>query len=186
MAEPHAPVPGTMTAEEFFALPDDGKRYELLDGVVEEMTAPNPKHQRVVGRLLVLLVRALQESGRGEVFLAPYDIVLDVHTVLQPDLVFIANENAGIVNDKNVRGAPDFVVEVLSPSTRRKDVLRKSRLYARAGVPWYWIVDPEIDRVEFMQRDGGDYALAARFDAPAVAEPPGFPTVRIPLDALFA
>jgi Uma2 family endonuclease len=175
-----------MTVEQFFALPDDGKRYELLDGVVEEMTAPNVKHQRVIGRLHVLLVRMLQEAGLGEVFLAPFDVVLGDRTVAQPDLLFIRNETAHILNERNARGAPDLVIEVLSESTRRKDVLRKRRLYARARVGWYWVVDPEVDRIEFLRLDGDDYALAARFDAPAVAEPPGFPTVRIDLAALFA
>jgi Uma2 family endonuclease len=175
-----------MTVDEFFALPDDGKRYELLDGVVEEVTAPNIRHQRLVGRLFVTLVDALQQTGQGEVFIAPLDVVLDQRTVAQPDLLFIANENAGILNDRNARGAPDLVVEVLSESTRRKDILRKRRLYARAGVSWYWIVDPEIDRIEFLRREGDDFELAARADAPAKAEPPGFPAVRIDLAVLFA
>ncbi len=187
MSEPQLPVPGHMTVEQFFALPDDGKRYELLDGVVEEMTAPpNTKHQRVIARLLVGLVRMLQEAGLGEVFVAPFDVVLGDRTVLQPDLLFISNEDAGILNERNARGAPTLVIEVLSESTRRKDVLRKRRLYASAGVRWYWIVDPEIDRIEFLQREGEDFTLAARADAPAVAEPPGFPSVRIDLAALFA
>jgi Uma2 family endonuclease len=186
MAEPHHPVPGRMTVEQFFALPDDGKRYELLDGVVEEMTAPNTKHQRVIGRLYVLLVRMLQEAGLGEVLLSPFDVVLGDRTVLQPDLLFISNEDAGILNARNARGAPTLVIEVLSESTRRKDVLRKRRLYASAGVAWYWIVDPEIDRIECLRLDGDDYAVAALFDAPIVGEPPAFPSVRIDLAILFA
>lgn len=179
------PVHGRMTVDEFFALPDDGKRYELLDGVVEEMTAPNTKHQRVIGRLYVILVAILQDMALGEVLLAPYDVVLDDFTVLQPDLVYVSRGNASVITEANARGAPDLVIEVLSPSTRRKDVVRKSRLYARAGVPFYWIVDPEVDRIEFMARDGDVFTLAARADAPTVAEPPGFPTVRIDLAALF-
>ena len=186
MAEPHAPVPGPMTVEQFFAMPDDGKRYELLDGVVEEVTAPTIRHQRVVTRLVVMLVRMLHESGLGEVFVAPLDVVLGDRTVAQPDLLFVSNENARILNERNARGAPDLVIEVLSDSTRRKDVLRKRRLYARAGVAWYWIVDPEIDRIEFLRLEGDDYAVVGRFEAPAVAEPPGFPSVRLDLAALFA
>ena len=186
MAEPHAPVPGRMTVDDYLAMPDEGKRYELLDGVLEEMTAPNLKHQRLLARLFLILVDALQQRGMGEVLFAPFDVLLDDRTVLQPDLLFVANENAHILNERNVRGAPDLVIEVLSESTRRKDVLRKRRLYARAGVAWYWVVDPEIDRIEFLRREGDDFALDSRADAPAVAEPPGFPTVRIDLAALFA
>lgn len=84
MAEPHAPVPGRMTAAQFFARPHDGKRYELLDGVVEEVTAPSVKHQRVIGRLFVSLVGMLQDAGLGEVFVAPLDVVLSDRTVAQP------------------------------------------------------------------------------------------------------
>ena len=185
MAEPHAPVPGSMTADAYLALPDDGRRYELLDGSLEEMTAPTLKHQRVIGRLHVLMVHALQDARVGEVLLAPFDVVLDERTVLQPDLVFVRRENAGVLTPRNARGAPDVVVDVLSDSTRRKDVVRKARLYARAGVPWYWVVDPDVDRIEFLRRDGEGYALAGRADAPAVAEPPDFPGVRIDLAALF-
>jgi len=175
-----------MTVEQFFAMPDDGKRYELLDGVVEQMTAPNIRHQRISLRLLVWMVHTLQDSGLGEVFSPPCDVVLDEHTVLQPDAVFVALANGGIVTERNLRGAPEVVVEILSESTRRKDVLRKRRLYARAGVSWYWIIDPEIDRIEFLKRDGDDFVLAALADSPAVAEVPGFPSVRIDLAALFA
>jgi Uma2 family endonuclease len=185
MAEPHVLVPGNMTVDDYLAMPDDGKRYELLDGSLEEMTGPNLKHQRVLLRLAVLLVRELQDAGVGEVLTAPFDVVLGERTVLQPDVLFIRCENTGVLNDRNARGAPDVVVEVLSDSTRRKDVVRKTRLYARAGVPWYWVVDPDVDRIEFLRRDGEGYALVGRADAPGVAEPPDFPGVRIDLAALF-
>lgn len=168
-------------------MPDDGRRYELLDGSLEEMTAPGLKHQRLVGRLYVALVRALQDPGIGEVLLSPFDVVLDERTVLQPDLVFIRRENAAILNPRNARGAPDLVIEVLSEATRRKDVVRKARLYARAGVEWFWVVDPEIDRIEFLRRSGEEgYELAARADRSAVVEPPGFPGVLLDLAALLA
>lgn len=186
MAEPQIPVPGRLTVDDYLALPDDGRRFELLDGVLEEMTSPTLKHQRVIGRLYVLLVHALQDTGAGEVLLAPFDVILDERTVLQPDLVVIRRENAGILNPLNARGAPDVAIEVLSPSTRRKDEVRKARLYARAGVPFYWVVDPEIDRVEFLALSGEGYALLARAEAPAMVDAPGFEGVRLPLAALFA
>lgn len=184
MAEPQ--VPGHLTVDDYLALPEDGRRFELLDGVLEEMTSPTLKHQRAIGRLYVLLVHALQDAGVGEVLLAPFDVILDERTVLQPDLVVIRRENSGILNPRNARGAPDVAIEVLSPSTRRKDELRKARLYARAGVPWYWIVDPEVDRIEFLRRAGEHYELVARGEAPSTIDAPGFDGVRIPLAALFA
>ncbi len=185
MAEPHAPVPGNMTADDYLAMPDDGRRYELLDGVLEEMTAPNIKHQRVIGRLHVLMVHALQDTGIGEVLLAPFDVILGVRSVLQPDLHFVRGENAGVLTPRNARGAPDIVVEVLSQSTRRKDVVRKARIYADAGVPWYWVVDPDVDRIEFLRRRDAGYELVVRAERPEIAEPPAYPSLRIPLDDLF-
>lgn len=186
MAEPQLPVPGPLTVDDYLALPEDGRRFELLDGVLEEMTSPTLKHQRVIGRLYVLLVHALQDVGVAEVLLAPFDVILDDRTVLQPDLVVIRHENAGILNPRNARGAPDVAIEVLSPSTRRKDEVRKARLYARAGVPFYWVVDPEVDRIEFLRHTGDGYALISRAAAPATVDAPGVEGVRIALGALFA
>jgi Uma2 family endonuclease len=162
MVEPHTQVPGSMTVDEFFALPDDGKRYELLDGVVQEMTAPNTKHQRVVLRLAVLLVHALQDEGFGEVFVAPYDIVLDDRTVLQPDVVFVANERAGIVNERNVRGTPDLVVEVLSPNPRIGSTEERVGWYAEYGVRECWLIHQdrsEVAVIGFADRRLGERRL---------------------------
>lgn len=187
MTEPQLPVPGPMTADEYLAMPeDDGRRFELLDGVLEEMSGANLKHQRVIGRLYLLLHGALQTTGLGEVLFAPFDVVLGERTVLQPDLIFIRRENSEVLNPRNARGAPDLVIEVLSESTRRKDMIRKARLYARAGVGWYWVADPEIDRLEFLRLEGDAYVVAARGDAPEIVDAPGFPGVRIALADLFA
>lgn len=179
----HAAPDGEMDADAFLALPADGVLRELLDGVVHVNPSAVPRHQRIVGRLWDAM-RPL--AARGEVFMAPLDVVLSKRTVLQPDLFFVSRDRADIVGPKNVRGAPDLVVEVLSESNRRRDLVDKLRLYARARVPTYWVVDPDADRVEVYALDDARYALRAVHARGGIVVPDGFPDVRLDLDALFA
>lgn len=179
----HAAHDRIMDAKAFLALPDDGVQRELLDGVVHVNPAAVPRHQRVVIRLLDAL-RPL--ALRGEVFVAPLDAVLSKRTVVQPDVLFVSRARAAIVGAKNVRGAPDLVVEVLSKRNRRRDLVVKMRLYAEAAVPAYWVVDPDADRVELHALDGAAYALRGAHARPGVVVPDGFPGVRLDLEALFA
>ena len=136
-----------LTIDEYAELPNDGKRYQLLDGDLDVTPAPSPFHQTVSRRLQFILMQALEETGEGAVFNAPIDVVLDRTSVVQPDLVFIRREQFHIVGEKNIQGVPDLVVEILSPSSRRTDALLKSRLYASFAIPSYWIVDPDLDRL---------------------------------------
>jgi Uma2 family endonuclease len=169
---------------DYEALPDDGQRYELIDGELHVSHSPTTKHQRVCLRLAVLLTNALADAG--EVFISPYDVELDFETIVQPDLLFIPKAQANIVTDKRVVGVPALVIEILSPGTRRKDVRVKHGVYARFGVPQYWLVDPEIDRVEvFVLVDGGyekrvEANSGESFDAPELPVP-----VRVDLRTLF-
>ena len=179
------PGPIRLTVDDLRDLPDDGKRYELIDGELHVTPSPAPKHQRVSSKLQFLLVVALQHTDQGEVYNAPMDVVLDDATVVQPDLLFLRTEHLHFIGEKNIQGAPDLVVEILSPSTRRHDVLVKSSLYARFGVPSYWIVDPDLDRIELYRLDGTAYRLATTVQSPAVAEPEEFPGLRLPLLEIF-
>jgi len=139
--------------EDLLAMPDDGRRHELLEGDLLVSPSPTPRHQRVVGHLLGLLLQ-LQEAGRGEVYPAPLDVVFDQHTVFEPDVLFIRTERLGIVTDRNVSGAPDLVVEVLSDSTRDVDLGPKLHAYSRYGVAEYWVVDPNANTVQVFRREG--------------------------------
>ncbi len=154
-----------MTAAEFLELPDDGKRYELIEGEVVLNASPVTRHQRISRVLLVQLDRYFEERGGGEVFDAPYDVVLDEENVVVPDLVVVTSDRAAIINPRNVHGAPSIVIEVLSDSTRRKDEIGKRKLYERAGVAEYWIVDPAIDAVKIYRRDGDRFGGAIAIDA---------------------
>src|SRR5438552_1020305 len=125
----------------------DNVRRELIDGELIVATSPSVRHQRVVRRLTVLLDRYAESHG-GEVFSGPLDVFLSDTTVVEPDVLFVRAQSAGKLEKKFVRSAPDLVVEVSSPSTRRLDLVRKRELYERFGIPEYWYVDLDAERVE--------------------------------------
>lgn len=132
------------SAEDLAQLPDDGKRYEVVEGDLAVSPSPKPRHQRIVLNCAEFL-RTLEHQGYGAVYTAPLDVILDHYNVVEPDVIFVSQEHLDIVTDANVQGAPDLVVEVLSPSTRERDLGVKGHLYARFGVPEYWVIDPDED-----------------------------------------
>ena len=142
------------TYEDYCRAPDD-KRYELLNGELVMVPAPNMKHQRVLQRLFRDLDRFTEEHGLGEVYVAPVDVVLSDTDVVQPDVLFISRAREDRITDENVRGAPDLVIEILSPSTADRDRGYKHELYGRHGVLEYWVVDPVAETIAVhRQRDG--------------------------------
>lgn len=156
------PEPVGLTYEDLLTFPDDGLRRELLEGELLVSPSPTTRHQRVVFRLAVQLQTHLGTSGGGEVFVAPLDVLLSDRTVLEPDVFVVTDEQRAIVTEPNVKGAPALVIEVVSDP--RIDRVRKRELYATHGVPEYWVVDPEADRVEVHQlRDG-------RYGKPVIVE----------------
>jgi Uma2 family endonuclease len=129
---------------------DETERYEICDGRLISMApAPNVYHQRIAGRLYLLLNGFVQGRELGEVLFAPVDVVLAEDNTAQPDLLFIAKENAEIAGNW-IRGAPDLIVEILSPSSIRRDRYEKLEQYARFGVKEYWIVDPANQSLEIL------------------------------------
>ena len=174
-----------LTYQDYLELPDDGKRYEIIEGDLHLTPAPVPRHQKVSQRILYELMTALEKKGRGDVFMAPIDVLFDESNIVQPDLVYIPAKNSGMIGDKNIQGVPYLVVEILSQYSRRRDVLVKSRLYARFGVPFYWIVDPDIDRIEVFQLKGGFYEPVAVASSPQEFEPPGLDGVVLDLSEIF-
>ncbi len=132
-----------LTYADYAALPDDGNRYQLLEGELVMTPSPRAWHQQVSYRLEFKLLAHVQEHDLGEMYHAPLDVTLDDHNVVQPDIFFISKERAGILQDGRILGAPDMCVEILSPGTVRLDRVRKLELYARFDVTHYWIVDLE-------------------------------------------
>ena len=145
------------TYEDYRNAPED-RRYELLDGDLVMTPAPREAHQRISGRLNMLLLQAADRFGAGRVYAAPFDVVLSDTDVVQPDLLFISNEREHIITEENVQGAPDLVVEILSPSTADRDLTFKRALYARHGVKEYWLVDTDAKTVTVLVRDTQGFA----------------------------
>ena len=185
-APPSIP-PGVIkiTYEEYAELPNDGKRYQVFDGVVDVTPAPVPRHQAISGELELILILGLDRKGLGKTYHAPIDVLLGKHDIVQPDIIFIRKERMKIIKPKFIEGAPDLVIEILSPSTRRTDVLLKSAIYARFAIPSYWIADPDLDRLEVYRLEGGTYVSEGTYAAPAIVRPSAFPGLEIPLAEVF-
>jgi Uma2 family endonuclease len=151
------------TYADYCRIPADGMRHEILDG--EHVVTPSPElgHQAISKRLLFQLMQKVEHKGRGEVFDAPLDVHLGRGTVVQPDLLVVCRRNRSILGARKVTGVPDLLIEILSPSTRTNDRVRKKDRYERAGVRELWLVDPRARRVEQFVLRGG------RYGAPLVA-----------------
>ncbi|HEX9982451.1 MAG TPA: Uma2 family endonuclease [Thermoanaerobaculia bacterium] len=150
-----------LTYDDLVQLPDDGRRYEIIDGELFVNAAPVPRHQMIVGNLYFELATFFRRNGGGMVYLSPLDVVFDELNVTEPDVVVISSDRAGIVGKKNVQGAPSLCIEVLSDSTRRLDEIHKRKLYERSGVDEYWIVDPVLEIVKVYRRGPSGYERAA-------------------------
>ncbi len=145
---------------DLLAMPEDGRRYEIHGGELVVVPSPLPGHQIAAGEIFTLLNDYRRRSG-GVALVAPLDIVFDEHDVVQPDVVFFRAERRHLVQPYAVtRAAPDIAVEVLSPSTAAIDRGRKMRMFARYGVPEYWIVDPIRRRIEVHVLEEGAYRRA--------------------------
>ncbi|MGH7857934.1 MAG: Uma2 family endonuclease [Candidatus Binatia bacterium] len=178
--------PGPLTYEDYCELPEDGNRYEILDGELFVSPAPVPLHQTVSANLEWILMRHVREHRLGHVLHAPLDLLLERTTVAQPDVLFIRAGRESIVTDRAIEGAPDLVVEILSPSTSRKDRTTKASLYARFGIDHYWILDPDERAFELYERQGAAYRLAARGQGDEAVRPSLFPGLEIPLREIWA
>lgn len=170
-----------LTYDEYCLLPDDRNRYEILDGELSVTPAPRIKHQRASSRLHVLLSGHVMPRQLGEIFPAPTDVILAPTTVVQPDLVFIANDRHHFLTERAIEGPPTLVIEILSPTTSQTDRVTKAQLYARFGVPHYWLLDTDQQTLEAYELAGGEYKLAAKAQGSEIFAPELFPSLTIPL-----
>ena len=150
------------TYEDYLNTPE-GERYELIDGELILVASPNEEHQFASIRLGSRMHFYVDEGELGWVFQAPFDIVFSDSEVVQPDLMFISKERESIRTGANVRGAPDLVVEILSPSSVRRDWNYKRELYAKYGVKEYWIADPVHKMISVMMLRDGVLELARAY-----------------------
>ena len=173
------------TYNDYLLLPED-KRYEILDGDLYVVAAPNTRHQRVSRKLEVALIQHTEDKGLGEILHAPYDVIFSEENVVQPDILFVRKERAGIIGEMNLQGAPDLVIEILSAGTRSKDLDLKRKIYAGFGVQEYWIVDPELATVEVLVWSELGYITAGVCGKSDRLSSPLLPDLNVPLSEVFA
>ncbi|HYI07747.1 MAG TPA: Uma2 family endonuclease [Thermoanaerobaculia bacterium] len=175
-----------LTYEDYVKLPDDGNRYEIIDGELYVNPSPVPRHQFIVAALNAAFVNYSYVHG-GKVA-GSLDVVLADDRVVQPDVLFIKDERASIIGGKNIQGPPHIVVEVLSDGTRRYDEIQKRKLYESAGVDEYWVVDPELELVKIFRLQGGTYTKTAEIDTDAggTITSPLLPGFELPITRVFA
>ena len=176
-----------LTYADYLQLPDDGQRYEIIEGELYVSPAPNTKHQRVSNRLSFVLTGHTLDRDLGEVFTAPTDLRLDDPSTVQPDILYVSWERHGIITRQNTQGAPDLVVEIISPSSTQMDLEIKRDLYAKHGVPNYWVAHPEQEwlRAYILGADG-QYELVAEGHGDMPFTAPPFLDLTIQLSFLWA
>lgn len=174
-----------MTVREYRLLPEDGRRWELFEGDFLVTPAPTPLHQKISRRLQYALMTQLEDTGLAQVINAPIDVIFDDLNVVQPDLVIVSTARASLITERAVEGAPDVLVEILSPSSIDRDRQLKLRLYERFGVREYWIVDPKHGFLEAYRLGTAGYELRERHDRASTLRCPDFPTLQIALAPLF-
>ncbi|WP_338834118.1 hypothetical protein MHLNE_04710 [Moorella humiferrea] len=152
------PVKNSYTYEDYARLPE-GTPFQLIGGKLIMTPAPGTYHQIILMRLIEKLLFFLAGKDLGILFTAPVDVFLEEKETYQPDIIFIAKDRLHIIETTKIKGAPDLVIEILSPSTGYYDLKKKARVYARCGVKEYWIVDPEDKSIEVFQQKEGNFVL---------------------------
>ncbi len=179
-----APQTAFFTAAEYREMPDDGRRYQLVEGELFMAPALNTFHQFVQSNLLYMLKHYLRQHPIGHVLGAPCDIYIDELNVFQPDVLFISTANAARIHDEGIRGAPDLAIEILSPSSAAVD-RRKRTLLAKAGTVEFWQIDPalrQVQRFVFAENQAKPIAL---IDEPETFTTPLFPDLIVETSEIF-
>ena len=174
-----------LTYEDYAALPNDGKRYELHEGELSVTPAPGTRHQQIIGSLYLILAPHVRASGHGELLLSPFDCIMSDITVVEPDLVYLDDERRRLLRERGLEGAPTLAIEVISPSTGRIDRRTKMGLYARHDVTWYWIVDPDARTIEAYRLEAGAYRLDSSLGGAAPRALPPFPELSLDPAAIW-
>ena len=160
------------TYKDYLCLPDNGKRYQIIEGEIYMTPAPIPYHQDILWKLLFLLRTFVERQGLGRVYFAPCDVVLSDENIVQPDIFFISKEREYIITEKNIQGAPDLVVEILSPSTAMLDKTLKIKLYEKFKVKEYWLADPGKREMEVLMLKGKSFESVGVFKGEESFESP--------------
>jgi Uma2 family endonuclease len=173
------------TYADYLRLPDDGPRYEILEGMRVRAPSPLTRHQIVSHNLVLALGVFVRDRRLGRVLDAPCDVILADDIVLQPDILFIGRDRGSIIERRGIFGAPDLVIEILSQYSVKRDTVRKLDLYGRHRVREYWIVDPDADRIEVFTLEGGALTKRAEHRTGEVRSLVALPGFSAPLAEIF-
>jgi Uma2 family endonuclease len=184
----HIPGPsqGHWTYKDYAAIPDDGRQYEVVDGVLFISPSPNIGHQDVVGALFAYLWNYVNLGTLGRVYSAPLDVELATRTICQPDVIVILNANLSKLSGKHIIGAPDLVIEVASPATALYDRNKKLNAYARSGIKEYWIADPIEHIIEVFFLEDAHYHFIGTFAGKTLIPSKILPDFSIQVEKFFA
>ena len=172
------------TYDDYMKTSDD-ERYELIEGDLIQLFSPTTKHQRVSGDIMIEVNKFVESRNLGEIFHGPLDVVFDNENVMQPDILFISKERLDIIGEKNIQGAPDLVVEIISESTAYRDLVQKKKLYARFGVKEYWIVIPEESSVDIFTLKDNAFVLHKSYGKEDILQSPLLKKLKIELKKIF-
>jgi len=173
------------TYQDYLELPSDGKIYEIIGGKLFMTPAPTPKHQKISRNIEILMWDYVRKNKLGEVYYAPIDVTFDELNTVQPDLLYISRERSHIIKEKGIFGAPDLIVEILSPHSINTDVKRKKQIYERFAVKEYWIVDTDEKKVEIYIMQGGKYELKGIYLGQDIIESWQIEDLKISLEEIF-
>jgi len=173
------------TYEDYLLLPDDGKRYQIIEGEVYMVPAPAPWHQEIARKLVILLNEFVERPKLGRVYFAPCDVILSGEDIVQPDIFFISKEREHIITGRNIQGAPDLVIEILSQATAKLDKMAKMKLYERSGIKEYWLVDPDREEIEVLTLKGRSYESMGVFGIEQSFESALLEGLRVSLEEIF-
>ena len=173
-----------LTYADYLKTPDD-ERCELLNGELVMSPSPTEIHQYILGQLYLRLGAFIYGRNLGKVYFSPFDVVLSDADVVQPDLLFVSNERSEIITPDNIQGAPDLVVEILSPATAERDRTLKLDLYAQHGVQEYWIVDPDARTIMLLVRNESRYQVVGTYGEEQTLHSPTLAGFSIALQEIF-
>lgn len=180
------PEQGRWTFEDWRQLPDDGYRYEVIDGVLYMTPPPQILHQIVSLHLIQKLADFIEQHDLGQILFAPVGVHLPNQPVpFQPDILFVRQDRLDIIGKEYIEGAPDLVIEILSPGNWLYDRREKKQVYQIGGVAEYWIVDPRTRTVEVYQLEKGTFLLIGQYGAGEVVRSPGLPDLELAVDEIF-